>query len=232
MLEARDADPEGRIRNSRVMLVEDVAAMRLYLKCLLEHGGMQVMEADALETARRLLREGPRPTSILLDLELPDGNGLDLLPDVPRGIPVAALTGDDSGETARNCREAGCALVLGKTGKLGDLADVLARLERHWLPNAQGLPSPRMTGLARRYAMYLAQSLLELKEAARRHDLECVRRIGHRLRGTAVHFGYAEIGAAAGELGEAIASSHVEKIDASLATLLERLSDVAAPPQA
>ena len=116
--------------------------------------------------------------------------------------------------------------MLNKARKLGDLADVLARLEREWQPKPQR-PGHK-PGLADRYVAYLAESLLELKDAARHRDLEAVRRIGHRLRGTAIHFGYGGIGASAGELGEAITTKDEAKIDLAIEVLTERLSDVAA----
>jgi CheY-like chemotaxis protein len=208
----------------RVLLVEDVAAMRLYLRYALERYGVEVLEAEDLKTARQLLHTGSSPTSVLLDLELPDGNGLDLLQDLPRGIPVAALTGDDSRETARRCREAGCALVLSKSSKLGGISEILGKIERDWHPRP--LLNRHEPALAERYLAYLADTLLELQQAARKCDLGAVRRIGHRLRGTAVHFGYGSIGASAGELGKAIASGNTRLIDVALDTLLERLAEV------
>jgi CheY-like chemotaxis protein len=223
MRDSMSAKVNGQKADRLVLLVEDVAAMRLYLRYALERRGVQVVEAGDLETARRFLSTGPRPTSVLLDLELPDGNGLELLADVPRGTPVAALTGDDSSETARRCREAGCTLVLSKSSKLGGIGELLEKIEQDW----QERPlSPRHESeLANRYHNYLAQTLLELRQAARRNDLGSARRIGHRLRGTAVHFGYGSIGACAGELGAAIASGNTKVIDVTLDTLLDRLAD-------
>jgi len=196
--------------------------MRLYLGYALERHDVQISEAGDLSTARHLLRTGLRPSSVLLDLELPDGNGLELLPDIPPGTPVAALTGDDSSETARRCREAGCTLVLSKSSKLGDIGEVLGKIERDW--KMQPLPERHEPELADRYFNYLVDTLRELQLAASKSDLGAARRIGHRLRGTAVHFGYGSIGACAGELGKAIASGNTSVIDSTLDTLLERLA--------
>jgi len=204
--------------------------MRLYLGFALERHGVQISEAGDLSTARQLLRTGLRPTSVLLDLELPDGNGLELIPDIPHGTPVAALTGDDSSETARRCREAGCRLVLSKSNKLGDIGKVLEKIEQDW--QMQPLPARHEPGLADRYFNYLVETLRELQQAASISDLGSVRRIGHRLRGTAVHFGYGSIGACAGELGKAIASGNTGVIDSTLETLMERLTAAVETPAA
>ena len=224
MPEAMGTRIETKVPDRRVLLVEDVAAMRLYLRYALERYGVQVIEAEDLRTARHLLRKGPPPTSVLLDLELPDGNGLDLLQHLPRGTPVAALTGDDSRETARLCRKAGCALVLNKSSKLGGISAILEQIERDWHP--QPLPHRHEPGLTARYLNYLAETLGELQQAASEQDLGSARRISHRLRGTAIHFGYGSIGASAGELGKAIASGDAKHIDVAFDSLLERLVDV------
>ena len=223
MPEAVATDLEPPVMPRSVLLVEDVEAMRLYLRYALERHGVQVLEARDLECARELLRSGPRPTSVLLDLELPDGHGLELLADIPPGTPVAALTGDDSSETARRCREAGCTLALSKSSKLGDIGELLAKIERDW--HMQPQPNRHQSELADRYFNYLVESLGELQAAASRRDLDSVRRIGHRLRGTAVHFGYERIGTSAGELGKAIASGDTKVIDVTLETLLGRLAN-------
>lgn len=228
MPDSKDAVLNRRATDRRVLLVEDVAAMRLYLSYALERHGVQISEAGDLRTARQLLRTGLRPTSVLLDLELPDGNGLELLPDLPPGTPVAALTGDDSSETARRCREAGCTLVLSKSSRLGDIGEVLEKIERDW--RMEPLPARHEPKLADRYFNYLVETLRELRQAASRSDLGSVRRIGHRLRGTAVHFGYGSIGACAGELGKAIAAGNTSVIDSTLDTLMERLTAVVGPP--
>jgi CheY-like chemotaxis protein len=227
MPDSRGADLNGQATERRILLVEDVAAMRLYLGYALERHGVQISEAGDLRTARQLLRTGLRPTSVLLDLELPDGNGLELLPDIPPGTPVAALTGDDSSETARRCRQAGCGLVLSKSSRLGDIGEILEKIEQDWC--RQPLSTSHGPELADKYLNYLLETLLELQQAAVKSDLGSVRRIGHRLRGTAVHFGYGSIGACAGELGKAIASGNTRVIDSTLETLLERLTAAVGP---
>ena len=206
-----------------MLLVEDVAAMRLYLRLALERTGAEVIEADSLEQARRSLRAGVRPTSVLLDLELPDGHGLDLMRELPSGVPVAALTADDSRETALRCQEAGCAALLSKDERLADLGRVLTEIERRG--GEAALTPGHDPALTRRYTAYLAEVRLELERARALRDFDRLRRIAHRLRGTAVHFGYAGIGASARLLGVALASGRTEQIAAAVDELGERLLD-------
>jgi DNA-binding response OmpR family regulator len=69
---------------------------------------------------------------MLLDLSLPDGNGLEVLEELrERGVPpraTLAMTGHDDAKTHRACLEAGCADVLLKPLPIGDL---LRHIQRH-----------------------------------------------------------------------------------------------------
>ena len=68
--------------------------------------------AEALAVAR-----AERPDLALLDLTLPDGESLSIIPQllVEENPPIfVALTGHDTREVADRCRTAGCASVLVK----------------------------------------------------------------------------------------------------------------------
>lgn len=209
--------------HSYVLLVEDVAAMRLYLRLALERAGAHVWEAENLKQARNWMREGIRPTSVLLDLELPDGHGLDFKRELPCDVPVIALTADDSRETALRCRNAGCAAVLCKGEGLTDLGRMLAEIE---CGGGAAIFAPVADpALTHRYITYLAETRLDLERMRAHRDFDSIRRIAHRLRGTAVHFGYLGIGATARLLGIAIASGRAEEIGAAVDTLGQQLLD-------
>ncbi|HSN25861.1 MAG TPA: response regulator [Kofleriaceae bacterium] len=61
-----------------VLIVEDEAPMRRFVRSALATHGFRVVEAATLREAESLSTESP-PELILLDLGLPDGDGLDLL---------------------------------------------------------------------------------------------------------------------------------------------------------
>lgn len=82
----------------RVLLVEDVAVNRLTLGALLEADGHEVYEASTCEEARRRLERIVFDV-VLLDLELPDGHGQDLIADVRRQKEAKLIV--LSGSTAR-----------------------------------------------------------------------------------------------------------------------------------
>ena len=63
---------------ARLLLVEDESLLRWALRARLVRAGHEVDEAAALHEADELLRKR-RPDVVLLDVNLPDGNGLDFL---------------------------------------------------------------------------------------------------------------------------------------------------------
>lgn len=195
--------------------------MRLYLRLTLERCGFEVAEASTLCEARNYLRKGHRPTSVLLDLELPDGHGLDIVRDLPAGVPVVALSADESIETNLRCQKAGCAAVLTKGKKLSELGQIMVEIEgrSHSSPESVG----QEPELASQYSRFLTETRIDLQRAGERHDFDRIRQIAHRLRGTAVHFGYSGIGASASNMGQSIASGNVDRIESGLQDLLEQL---------
>ncbi|HTJ41291.1 MAG TPA: response regulator [Kofleriaceae bacterium] len=61
-----------------VLVVEDEVPMRRFLRTALGSHGFHVVEAGSIHDAEQAATEAP-PDAILLDLGLPDGDGLDLL---------------------------------------------------------------------------------------------------------------------------------------------------------
>ena len=85
------------------------------MRIIFEAAGYVVSDAASLADARRATIAA-MPDVILLDLALPDGDGLDLLPQLERqasGRPIIiALTGRDDAQVTRRCRELGCHEVM------------------------------------------------------------------------------------------------------------------------
>ncbi|ASM70878.1 MULTISPECIES: response regulator [Roseobacteraceae] len=86
-----------------VLAVEDsrFACEALRLLCL--RSGARIRRADSLRAARRHLQVY-RPTVVIIDLGLPDGNGIDLIEDLVAAIPrpdvIIGTSGDNYGKTA------------------------------------------------------------------------------------------------------------------------------------
>ena len=118
---------------TRILIVEDEAEIRRFVRLTLASEGHEVHEADGLK--RGLIEAGTRrPDLLVLDLGLPDGDGVDLIRDL-RGwskAPVIVLS-------ARSCEaekiaalDAGADDYLVKPFGAGELlARVRAQLRRH-----------------------------------------------------------------------------------------------------
>jgi DNA-binding NtrC family response regulator len=85
----------------KILIVDDEADLRSLLKSLLETD-YNVAEADSGSALKKALA-GESCDVVLLDLNLPDANGLDLLPLIKKswsGAEVVVLTGDTTIESA------------------------------------------------------------------------------------------------------------------------------------
>jgi DNA-binding response OmpR family regulator len=100
------------------------------LRILFENTNRRVSIAASIVESLGVAARDPAAL-VLLDLTLPDGNGLDLVaPLVAAGCKtIVALTGHDDPETRARCIGAGCADVLVKPVPAREL---VARVS-HWL---------------------------------------------------------------------------------------------------
>ena len=196
--------------------------MRTYLRTMLQDEHVHIDEAGSLKEARERLRNTAdrSPDFVVLDLELPDGNGLDLVPDMPLTTRVIALTAEVNREIELQCHNAGCDAVLEKNRELLSLRELIGGRSSGSTTTSIRSPAPSCS-----YVTFLAEILVELDDAQRKSDFLVVRRIAHRLRGTAIHFGYPGIGAAAKTVNSALRAGRLERFDTATNSLRARISD-------
>ena len=100
-----------------ILIVDDSPLVTEALGVLLEASGYATGSATTVADAITALRN-ERYDAMLLDVTLPDGDGLDVLAGAEEAAitapPTLALTGHDDAATAARCREAGCVAVLVK----------------------------------------------------------------------------------------------------------------------
>ena len=94
----------------RVLIVDDHPLIRLGVKCALENEeGLSVAGECADLAATRSWLSGPGQAHVaILDRSLPDGDGLDLVPELKQaGMKIIVLTVEDDDEEIRAAIEAG-----------------------------------------------------------------------------------------------------------------------------
>ncbi|MGQ0613362.1 MAG: sigma-54-dependent transcriptional regulator [Planctomycetaceae bacterium] len=106
----------SNVNDATVLIVDDEPVVRLGLGERLRLDGFAVQEAADLAAARRRLR-GPAPSLVLLDVQFPDGSGLELLPEVRQewpDTPVVMMTAHGSLEGAVEAMRLGALNYLQK----------------------------------------------------------------------------------------------------------------------
>src|SRR5438477_11922508 len=120
-----------------LLLVDDDAAVLRAIGDYFERIGYEVWRAatveQAIDTYQRL-----RPDVVLLDLHLPDANGLVVLERLRReGAAVILLTGQGDIETAVKAMQLGAENFLTKPVDMTHLAAAIARLTEQVRPTRQ-----------------------------------------------------------------------------------------------
>ncbi|HEY6573281.1 MAG TPA: sigma-54 dependent transcriptional regulator [Candidatus Eisenbacteria bacterium] len=114
---------------SRILLVDDEESFRQIVGRELRRAGYHVDEAGMVEEARRALAQQSYHV-VLLDVRLPDGNGLDLLQDIKQSLPasqVVILTAFGTVQEAIRAMKHGAFDFLSKPCKLGEIEAVIEK---------------------------------------------------------------------------------------------------------
>ncbi len=127
---------------SQILIIEDEAHIRRFVRLALEAEGHTVHEADGYQ--RGLIEAGTRrPDLVVLDLGLPDGDGVDLIRELRQwtAIPVIVLSARSAEASKIAALDAGADDFLVKPFGTGELsARVRAQLRRHQQQSATGKP--------------------------------------------------------------------------------------------
>ncbi|MBI1761182.1 MAG: sigma-54-dependent Fis family transcriptional regulator [Acidobacteria bacterium] len=122
-------DNKVKILPDKILIIDDQPSVRFGLRNLLEAEGYRVLEAETGAQALAVITE-QAPQLILLDLRLPDTDGLTLLPQI-RAIddeaPIIVLTAHGTIETAIRALKAGAENFLTKPFDADSLLILIAR---------------------------------------------------------------------------------------------------------
>jgi two-component system, sensor histidine kinase len=193
------APPPEPLSGLHLMCVEDSALNREVLAAFLEEAGITFQMAPDGAAALTLFQSGPHFHAALLDLQLPDTNGIELagrLRSLQPGLPLLALTAQVDQATRQACLAAGFNAFLTKPLNPSVLLQALAEAIHPApspapSPEAAGSP-PLLTDLFAHEPARLARVLatlhtefqaaaIELQTAAAARDPIRIRRLRHKL---------------------------------------------------
>lgn len=122
--------PQRDVARQRILYIEDDHANRLLVeKALSRNDSWEVITAETGSEGLMLARHLD-PDLILLDLELPDGNGFDLKQQIDampnrRSVPIVAVSARAAPDEVKRGREAGFAAYVTKPLDIDNLPAVL-----------------------------------------------------------------------------------------------------------
>ena len=117
------------VHRTRVLVVDDDPGIRNLLREYLAPRAHEVMTAENGQTALSIAREWI-PDAVVLDLDLPDIRGLEVLERLKAGnplLPVVILTGRGDIPSAVEATELGAFAFLTKSADMGEIGVVLQR---------------------------------------------------------------------------------------------------------
>jgi two-component system KDP operon response regulator KdpE len=124
----------------KVLLIEDEKTIRRFVRAAVEEEGCAVVEAETM--AGGLIEAGvQKPDLLILDLGLPDGNGIDLIRDL-RGwseVPVLILSARAQENDKIDALDAGADDYLTKPFSVGELRARVRALLRRRLRSGEGV---------------------------------------------------------------------------------------------
>jgi DNA-binding NarL/FixJ family response regulator len=132
-----DVDRQTKIR---VLVADDSALVRKRLIALLSSIGNVEIVGQAWDTAETItsVRES-KPDIVILDIQMPDGNGIDVLVSIRRERPapkVIMLTNYPFVQYRRRCMEAGASYFFDKSSEFHKIPQAIEQLSAE---NARGL---------------------------------------------------------------------------------------------
>ena len=138
-----------------ILVVDDEHDLAAACQRLLSRRGWNVVLAANREEAVALLGRWPRPALAIVDRQLPDGDGVDVLRVASAfAIPVIVVTGYGTAATRRLTLEEGAAGFLAKPFTGDDLVELVHRIVGDAAPAPPGVVSPPPPASSRYFGLH------------------------------------------------------------------------------
>ncbi|MCI5151431.1 MAG: response regulator, partial [Candidatus Electrothrix sp. MAN1_4] len=113
-----------------ILVVDDYEMIVTLIQDFLQQQGVEVQSANSMETTRNILQE-KRIALVLLDINLPDGSGTDLIAEIKQANPTTAiimLSAATDLQTALKCLRHGADDYLTKPVQLGTFWETVRKV--------------------------------------------------------------------------------------------------------
>ena len=206
-----DAELEAlrrRHEGARLLVVEDNEFNQQVVRELLESAGAEVTVASTGREALQRLSQDPAYDAVLMDMQMPDIDGLEATRRIRAtpglaGLVVIAMTANATADDRRRCIDAG----MNDFETKPVLPARLFRTVGRWLPDPPAEPAVDLTKLtalfgqdrnklARLAEVFLrtaGETLVQMQQAREHGALDELGRLAHKLKGSAVALGAASL---------------------------------------
>jgi CheY-like chemotaxis protein len=130
----RDASGEQSLAGRKILIVDDDMRNIFALSSVLEEHGADILSADNGRDAIRILREDPEVEIVLMDIMMPEMDGMETMREIRKipqlkNLPIVAVTAKAMKGDREKCIEAGAWDYMSKPVDMDQLLGVL----RSWL---------------------------------------------------------------------------------------------------
>jgi CheY-like chemotaxis protein len=128
-----EATTQSNADQNKILAIEDDPEVLALYKSYLQKRGYHVLSATGASEGMSLLQRNPDTRLILLDLNLPDMSGTDILERVKsdpelKKTPVVVLTTTDDKIEIQRCYDLGCNVYITKPVNYESFADAIRQL--------------------------------------------------------------------------------------------------------
>jgi two-component system, NtrC family, response regulator AtoC len=128
--EKKETTKHPQLNAKKVLIIEDESLFARAVMMRLQKSGFECEHAESLQDGRAIAKQF-LPDLVLLDMRLPDGNGLDLLPElVAAGVSVIVMTAHGDVSDAVNAIKLGANDYLKKPIDLEELLLIVEKNEK------------------------------------------------------------------------------------------------------
>jgi PAS domain S-box-containing protein len=231
----------------RILIVEDHDINQLLVKALIDKAGFRSdIAADGLEAIAMIEQaeaDGTLYDLVLMDIQMPNMDGIEATRHIRKHgfaqekLPIVALTANAYQSDVEECLAAGMQAHLAKPVRMDELASVFDT----WLPKRRQADRPdsadgkdeTIEALRPRYEAFKREALAQLEQCHGAQgdpdeaDIAELKRIMHKLSGSAAMFGDADLGDRARALEEAIEGFEASKSRTDLHSAMNNMRNAA-----